>query len=490
MKFCAVFAAFLAAALPGWSATYRVKAEHGLGKLRVTVTLNEGDSSSEFRMPAWAPGDYRILDFGKGVSAELFKTGDGTITRSTHSNVNSWQVSTPANTVEYLVADSGGAGLFSDFFRLTKDEFCFDGPAVLGYFVGHQNEPHTLIIEKTIAGAGVECALEPVATDNKNEARYKAPDYDTLVDCPVVHSVRLRVQEFTVLGKPHKIVAFNRSSGVNVDSFAKVCEKIIPQAAAMMGGLPYPRYYFMFDFGGGGGGLEHLLCNKIGIGPDFTATMLSDFIAHEYFHAWNVKRIRAKPLGPFDYQAKAVTGTLWWLEGVTDYYSKLLVHRAGLWNRAELLDALSTSVYELTTVSARNSVSADECSRRVWEAGNSEGFGGMSYYLKGEVVGFCLDMAIRAESDGKHSLDDVMRTLHKECSDGKPGYSETRIRELCIQFGGDGLAEVYDSCVMKPGEVPIGTWLRRLGMRWTNEGIAISQDASPAAKRIGSQWPN
>ncbi len=469
------------------AAVYTVQAAKNFQTLEVKIELDPGKTATEFQMPAWAPGDYRIIDFGKALSNVTFKNGDNLV-QAEHIGRNDWKPRSPVTSVSYSVADKDPV-VFSDFLRITKDEYCFDGPAVLGCFVGHTNEKHTLKIVKTIEGP-VVCALDELESNDKNIAEFTAPNYDVLVDNPVIHSKNIRIEPFMVYGKPHKIVAFNKSARVDMKSYVDVCTKIVTEGAKMFGGLPYAHYYFLFDFGGGGGGLEHASCTRIGLDPSPSAVEYTDFIAHEFFHAWNVKRIRAKPLGPFDYTKPAITGALWWLEGVTDYYAKILSVRSGIWSRTQFLRSISESIASIANVPARKRVSADECSRRVWEANNSEGYGGMSYYLKGELIGACLDMAIRSESDGTSSLDDVMRALYKECSDGKPGFAENRIRELCVVFGGEALGPLYDECVMKPGDVPIDRYLPKLGFTWDNwKGIVPDPQAPSAALNLGAAWP-
>lgn len=482
-----LFAAlFLAGPTPQFAATYTVKGDFEQLRLHVTVKLDAGTSASEFRMPAWAPGDYRIVNFGKGVRDIKFLHLESEVPH-TRPGVNVWTSAQKFDTVTYSVVDAD-AVFFSDFLRVTDQEFCFDGPAVLGYVVGHANEKHTLRIAKTLAG-GVECALERVDSPDARFVVYTASDYDTLIDNPVIHSNRLRVLSFTVLGKPHKIIGFNQSARANLEAYRAICESIILAASRMFSGLPYPRYYFLMDFGGGGGGLEHLTSTRLGISPNAPAESYIGLISHEFFHVWNVKRIRPKVLGPFDYTKPAITGDLWWLEGVTEYYAKVIAYRSGLWDRSEFLRSVSASVRELSGVQARLRISADESSRRVWEANNSMGYGGLNYYLKGDVIGLCLDLAIRAESDGKHSLDDVVRALWQECRDGKPGYSESRIRELCVQFGGQELGSLYDECVMTPGEVPVGRYLSRLGLAWGSRGIESDPTASESVRELGMRWP-
>jgi len=144
---------------------------------------------------------------------------------------------------------------------------------------------------------------------------------------------------------------------------------------------------------------------------------------------------------------------LWWLEGVTDYYADVLLFRASTISRTEFVDSMAQSIRG-TEQGKYLSISADEASKKVWEARGSNGFGGVNYYSRGRAAGAVLDLAIRTHSNGKFSLDDVIRQLWEECKKGKPGYEDNRIRELCVKYGGAALGDIYDDCVMRAGPFP------------------------------------
>ena len=147
------------------------------------------------------------------------------------------------------------------------------------------------------------------------------------------------------------------------------------------------------------------------------------------------------------------------------------------------------AVLSLARVEARLKVSADESSRRVWETTGSGGFGGLNYYFKGAILGAFLDLAIRGHSQGRHSLDDVMVQLYNETKPPKPGFSETRIRELCVKFAGPELGPLYDEAVMHPGEVPFDKVLPLVGLKLGADGLVEDEAAPEAALAIGRAWP-
>lgn len=464
------------------AATYSTSVSAPESSLSVTITLDK--AARVFRMPAWAPGDYRIVNFGTRLTEVRFTNAGKPVASERESDPNLWLIPNGADRVTYKIR-SGNPGIFSENLRIRENELFINGPAVFGYFEGHKEEQQTLRLTPFPKdGSPIACSLKQL-----DPYTFTASDYDELIDAPIVMGETLKTLQFTALGKPHWIVAFGRNRDTNLQGFATLGATLGQESSKIFGELPYPRYLFLLDFGGPGGGLEHMNSTRIALWPGATAERTAGFLAHEYFHLFNVKRIRSKPLGPFDYTRPAVTGALWWLEGVTDYYAEILLYRTGYADRDELLETLASEFRSLQRNPARLKISADESSRRVWEANNSSGFGGLDYYQKGKLIGLCLDLAIRARSNGRHSLDDVIAALYRECKNGKPGFEENRIRELCVTFGGQELASIYDTCVLKAEELPLKELLATHGLLLSDGKITEDPNASEAAKKLRSIWP-
>lgn len=468
-----------------WAATYTVVADPSSREAVVAVEI-DGVPSEEFRMPAWAPGDYRIVNFGSRLSNVKFFLNGEEVQAETGADPNSWTIAAGADRVTYRVASR--TSIFTEDLRVSANEMFFNGPAVLGWFSGRQNEKHTLRVALAPVGAVAYCALDPVDSPDPEFAMYTAPDYDTLIDAPVVVGTAIRAKEFTVHGKPHYIVAFNRASSFDLDPWASAATRVIQETARIFGELPYKRYMFLFDIGGPGGGLEHASSTRMALRTNATVQSSIEFLAHEFVHTYNVKRIRPKPFAPYDYTKPAITGALWWLEGVTDYYARIICVRAGLKGRAETLNSFGRDIFLLSQQSRRFQVSADESSRRAWEANNSAGFG-IDYYLKGGLIGLMLDLAIRSETKGERSLDDVMLALYSESKDGRVGFSETRIRELCVLFGGSALGEIYDEAVLRAVEMPWQSVLPRFGLSYDRGRLQDDSFANPDAMMLAQGWP-
>lgn len=438
-------------------------------------------------MPAWAPGDYRIVNFGKRLRNVSFTLGGEFVSYERSSDPNLWKLPNGADKVSYFVPNTGPS-LFTEDIRVNSQEMYIEGPAAFGYFQGHLEENQKLKIRLLSENASIETSLEKTDSSSEVWGSYSAPNYDTLVDSPIVMGTKIMVRTFIVAGKEHRIVGFNNPQSVDLGEYAMVSQRIVEATYDLFGELPYKRYLFLFDFGGSGGGLEHANSARLAIPSGTRAWHVASFIAHEYFHAFNVKRIRPKVLGPFDYTKPAITGTLWWMEGVTDYYAEVLVTRAGLQTRGDFLQDMSYTIQALESAPKSMHVSADESSRRVWEANNSSGYG-LDYYLKGKAVGLLLDISLRGYTNGERSLDDVLLALYRETKNGKPGFEENRIKELCVMFGGKELESLYDRAVLKPGKLPFSEVAPLIGMKWESGALFDDPLAEPEKRNIGKTFP-
>jgi predicted metalloprotease with PDZ domain len=461
------------------AADYEISFDAATSSANVRVTLSSG-GASVFRMPAWSPGDYRIVDYGRHIS-DLKFTRNGATIASSKKDANTWQIEGEADSVSYRVATQR-AGIFSENFRLASDEVFVHGPAVFGYFDGRKHEAQRLLISPYPR----EGSTVAIGLAEREPYKFEAKSYDELIDSPFAMGTGVRIVDFTFGARRHQVAAFGpQGRNASPAAYVPILTKIVEQGQKMFGELPYEKYVFLMDFGGDGGGLEHANSARLAMWLGDPADA-AGFLAHEYFHAFNVKRIRSKPLGPFDYTKPAVTGALWWLEGVTDYYAEVFLVRAGITTREQAMRSLSSELRAFSRDADRLRVGADESSRRVWEVKNSSGYG-INYYTKGKLIGWVLDLAIRSETQGKKSLDDVMKALYAETSGDKPGFAETRIRELCVKIGGPALATIYDDCVIKAVELPISSILGSLGMT-LSEGIV--RDDPAARNAVGQAWPH
>jgi predicted metalloprotease with PDZ domain len=275
------------------------------------------------------------------------------------------------------------------------------------------------------------------------ENTYVAPDYDTLVDSPIVAGSP-SVYEFSVRGTRHSLVNFRERGVWNGPQAAKDLAAVANAIADFWGDMPFDRFYFFNVIGSARNGLEHRNSMLMNIPLDSTKTRDGylewlSLASHEYFHAWNVKRLRPVELGPFDYENEVYTSALWFVEGLTDYYADLFLVRARVATRDEFFVALSEQIRTLQTTPGRLEQSVEAASYDAWikyyRSDENTPNTAISYYVKGAVIGFVLDAHIRRLSGGAKSLDDVMRLMRTRFS-GDRGFSREDVRTAVVEIVG------------------------------------------------------
>jgi predicted metalloprotease with PDZ domain len=302
---------------------------------------------------------------------------------------------------------------------------------------------------------------------------------------------------FDVKGVPHTIVLERIPASIDRNKIAADFKTIVTTATELMGDIPYQHYTFLC-IGTGAGGVEHLTsAAMLSNGESLTSPQgyrgWLGFASHEYFHTFNVKRIRPIALGPFDYDRENYTDMLWVSEGFTSYFSALILERAGLTTRDQYLDSLSNGMARLENGSAHLFQSAAQSSIDTWTSGGRGGGSGdenavnttISYYSKGSALGPVLDFAIRNAANNQKSLDTVMRTLYKEFyQEKKRGFTDEEFREVCERTAGTSLAEFFDDYVYSTKEVNFAKYFGYAGLK-----LDAELRASPGAY-LGADMAN
>lgn len=425
--------------------------------LHIKMVIPNTPLGAIVQIPNWAPGSYRLVDNFRNVK-NLKATGADGNDLAVSNTAHTWTVQpSSSTTIEYDMPLSVVDGAVH-----------WSGPSTYMYVVDRKTERCTLRIESPqnwVAYTGL--------TGVGNQ--FAAPDYDVLADNPV--SVGdLRVLTYVSRGKTHFIVMRGRAKAdVNGDYLIKACKHVSDAQSMFFGGsFPFTHYIWHFnvnDSPDGAGGLEHLNSTQIslasGVGPRAVSV-----ISHEFFHLWNVKRIRSNILGPFDYTQLPKTGALWWLEGVTDYYAHAFLYRFGWWGRDTFYKDIIDNLNSVANNPAHLEVSPYDASYRVGEAsngrGNSQGYR-ISYYPYGWISGLVLDVELRARTNSKYSLDDVELALWEMCRDDQPGFREDEIRTQLVRFGGYEMGLFYDDVIRKSGPLKVETQLGKMGLAITEK---------------------
>jgi predicted metalloprotease with PDZ domain len=339
----------------------------------------------------------------------------------------------------------------------------------------------------------VATGLPPVAGQPNT---FRAENFDILYDSPVEVS-NFKQLDFEVRGVPHRIV-IDGEGNYDPERMRADVKKIVETEVAMMGGIPYHDYTFILHLRStGGGGIEHLnstslAFRRFGFATERGWQGFYGLVAHEFFHLWNVKRIRPDALGPFDYTKENYTRSLWVAEGITDYYGNLMVRRAGLNSERAYLDALAKRIQDFQDTPGRLEMSAEDASFNSWikeyrpdeNSVNSQ----ISYYDKGELLGLLLDLEIRRRTNNAKSLDDVMRTLYGQFFEKGRNYTPADFQQVCESVAGGSLEGFFARYVRGRDELPYNQFFAVAGLRIEQMGVPVgeSNSAAPVKGYLGA----
>lgn len=414
------------------------------------VTLRADGLAGEIldlKMPAWMPGFYRIMDYQKFVSNFRAADGSGRALDWEKITRNGWRVVASGAPMVVVDYDVFGNTSFAANSFLDETRAFIAPPGMFLYPDGMLKIPATVTIELPAGWTRIGTGLDPVPG---RAGAFSAPDFDTLYDCPILLGNQ-EVRTFEVGIVPHTLVLENISPAVDRDRIVADLERMVEAAVGLMGDIPYKHYTFLL-IGRGNGGIEH--ANSAAI--FFNGERLADekgypgwlsYVSHEYFHNFNVKRIRPIALGPFDYDMENLTEMLWVSEGLTVYYEDIVLVRGGLLAPEAYLAKLAAAISRFENGPGHHFQSAAESSLYTW---GTSGVGGdrnttISYYDNGAMLGMMLDLAIRNGSGNKKSLDDVMRSLYRTYDLGKKrGFTDAEFREECERAAAGPLAEVFE----------------------------------------------
>ena len=402
----------------------------------------------DFKMPAWTPGYYQIMDYAKNVLNFRAEEGAGKPLLWEKTAKNTWRVrSGKASAVSVNYDVYAFAPSVADSYL--DDSRGFISPTgVFMHDAGRLAHPVTVVVKPYEGWTRVSTGLDPV---EGRPNTFSAPDFDILYDCPILIGNQ-EILKFEVQGIPH-IFAIHNPGTFDREKFLADHKRMVETAVAMFGEIPYRHYTFLM-IGPGGGGLEHLNSTAL----TFNAASLNNpsgykrwlsFVSHEYFHHFNVKRIRPISLGPFDYDKENYTNMLWVSEGFTVYYQDLILNRTGLLSRDEVLDRFRSVIARYENAPGHLFQSANESSFDTWmkffSRGGNTANTTISYYDKGAGLGILLDFKIRNETKNRKSLDDVMRTLYQKFyKEKKRGFTDQEFRQVCEMTAGCSLTEIFE----------------------------------------------
>jgi len=369
----------------------------------------------DLSLPAWTPGWYTVENYGKNVLRFTIKDENGKRLPFTMSKKQTWNVITKGVKQIRIEYDYVATVLALNQAKIADEYAFFTGIELFLEPIGHRQTPSTLTLE---IPTGWDLITPLKKTDNP--MKFIAANYDTLVDAPVEMGKFDRT-DFVVDGKTHHFIATPAGvfSKENTTKYTEMLRKVALEEKKVFGELPYENYVHFYFFAppesNASGALEHLN-SFVAFAPGARATpeQLITTGAHEFFHLWNVKRLRPEGMWPYDYSTEDETPLLWVSEGFTNYYASMVVYRAGLIDEKQWLARTAGAAAGVENNDARNYISPANASVSTWVGYDSPVAFGISYYTAGQNLGALLDLSIRNDTDGKASLDDVMRTLYNE----------------------------------------------------------------------------
>jgi predicted metalloprotease with PDZ domain len=438
-------------------------------------------------MPVWTPGSYLIREFERQVQDFSAKDAAGQSLKWEKINKNTWRVTTNGATEWHASYRVYANELTVRSSELNSEHAFWNNATLLMYLDGALKTPST--VQVLAPDAWKVATGLPMAPGPKNT--FRAENFDVLYDSPFEAS-NFKTIVFNVKGVPHRIV-IDGEGNYDAEKMRRDVQKIVETEVEIMGGeIPYKDYTFILHLrSNASGGLEHSNSTALGYprfgfkvergerttssGPNTTQQTVRDYrgflalVSHEFFHLWNVKRIRPDVLGPFDYTKENYTKVLWVAEGITDYYADLVLRRANLISEADFLTATARSFQTLQNTPGRLVQSVEESSYDSWvkyyhqdeNSINSQ----VSYYDKGAILGLLLDLEIRKKSNGTKSLDDVMRYLMAEFFKKERNYGPEDFQKACELTAGASLEDFFAKYVRGRDELDYNSSLSAAGLK-------------------------
>lgn len=435
----------------------------------VEMTLEATTDGVTLKLPRWMPGYYQLMPYADNLHILTCTTNQGSAVRLDTLANNAWRLSRVNGQTVTLTYAIDARQRFVANSLVDKDHAYLVPAQSFLYEDGHRNRPATVTVKLPEGWSSIATGLD---YDPANPHRFTATSMDQLYDCPLLLGSLKSLTPFKVNGIEHRFIGYDLYP-FDGDALMADLQRIVQAAVDVMGDLPYDTYTFI-GIGPGNGGIEHLnncVVSFTGQGLDTKEGRLRNlhFLAHEYFHHFNVKRIRPVELGPFDYDRENRTTQLWVSEGLTVYYESLLLVRAGLIDSTTVLHTMEAAINALESNPGRHHQSLAQASYQTWEDGPFGNQGPrrgktISYYAKGPVVGWLLDLTIRKASNGLYTLDEVMRHLYRVSKATGRGFTDAEFQQTCEQYAGVDMTDFF-AYVYTTKPLDYATCLKGTGLR-------------------------
>jgi predicted metalloprotease with PDZ domain len=454
-------------------------------------------------MPAWMPGYYQIMRYDKAVTNISATDKDGKSISISKTGDNNWQIFNPKKSALTVAYDVTADKKFVANNYLDSGHGYIISAATFFYIPGQLKVPVTITVISNKNWSQIATGLDPLP-GSKNV--FSAPDFDVLYDCPILIGNLDELPSFNIYGIKHRFIGYNTGQ-FDRKEFISTLSKVVKAGVDIICDIPYKQYTFL-GIGPGFGGIEHSNNSTVSFSGnrlDKREEMIRmmNFLSHEYFHLYNVKRIRPYELGPFDYSKENRTNLLWESEGFTVYYEYLILKRSGLINMQELFSDIEKSINAFENDPGRFFQSLSEASYNTWSDGpfgnqDPSNDRSISCYDKGAIEGMLLDLAIRNASGNQKSLDDVMKFLYFQYYKkmGR-GFTDAEFQQVCESAAGTSLSDIFEY-VYTTKQIDYNTSLAYAGLKITksadqktgtvNFSLSFSDEATPEQIAVRKSW--
>ena len=435
--------------------------------VNVSLSFEAEDDETELMMAVWTPGSYLVREYARHIDSMEVTDQDGTPLAYRKTRKNRWLIETDD----------------ADFVKVSYRLYCNE-TSVRTNFVNQEyavlnGAPTFITVPDRIDEEHIVALKMPEnwkrsatsMTETDKPHVYIAKGFDELVDSPIVAG-NLRIYPFEVGGVPHQLVNVGEQGMWDGAQAASDLKKVVAAHQEMWGTIPYDRYLFLNVLSGGGGGLEHdnstlVLSSRWTFREKGRYTGWLSLCSHEFFHTWNVRRLRPKPLVSYDYENEVYTDGLWIAEGITSYYQDLALMRAGLISKSRFMSGLNGEVNSVQRTLGRKYQSLRDSSFDTWikfyrpdeNSRNTR----ISYYSKGAVAAFLLDMKIRQLTNNGKSLDTLMRKMFRKYS--KKGFTAKNFRDAASNVAGENLDDWFANAIDSTNELVFDDSLTFMGIR-------------------------
>ncbi len=484
---------------------------------QVTLTINKPDpEGQQLDLPSWIPGSYMMREFSRHI-VQIKASCQGKKVALSKLDKNTWQAAPVAGPL-VLDYEVYAWDLSVRAAHLDQTHGFYNGTSVFLRVIGQDMSTHVVDIQKP---ADPRCHQWRVATSLPElKARrygfgtYAAENYDALIDHPVEMG-EFQLASFEVLGVPHDFVVTGKVPNLDLDRITadleKICAAQITLFEPKTKRAPMDRYVFMtMAVGDGYGGLEHrastaLICNRNDLPVKGKADSSEAYIgflglcSHEYFHTWNVKRIKPAVFAEYDLQRENYTSLLWLFEGFTSYYDDLMLVRSGIITEADYLKLLSKIINGVLRGAGRSKQSLADSSFDAWTKYYRQDENSpnaiVSYYTKGSLLALALDLTIRKATDGKKNLDDVMRTLWQQfgrdfyaraLTGRQQGVNEAQVEAIVEQLCGFKMKAFFDRYVRGTADLPLSDMLTEFGILFEDKRSNSKPSLGIKFSRVGN----